>query len=149
MTRLMQKFTIMIYRNSKFLIILPMKTWKKLASKVRYCSKIAEFSVLPKWPNLPENKKVHYSFEFLYHLVYKTMCLTRKRILPQWFDAKTWNIGCTVEPTFFMPKRWFGTKRKRKSRWRYSFGPFFHWWCPTVAWHNVAKSFVKSHFYFL
>ena len=62
MTRLMQKFTIMIYRNSKFLIILPMKTWKKLASKVRYCSKIAEFSILPKRAWSFKNQTAEFEF---------------------------------------------------------------------------------------
>ena len=57
MTRLKQKFTIIIYRNSNFFSILPMKTWKRPASKVGYCSKIAEFLVLPKMAQSAQKQK--------------------------------------------------------------------------------------------
>ena len=53
-----------MYRNSNFVIILHKKIWKKISEQDNL-AKLQKFSVLPWWPNLPKNKKVQDSFEFL------------------------------------------------------------------------------------
>ena len=60
-------------RNFKVLIFFAHEQMKKTPSKVGYFSKMAEICSTAHLPNLPWNKKVQDSFEFLYYLGYITL----------------------------------------------------------------------------
>ena len=51
-----------MYKNSNFVFVLPIKIWKNTTKSL---AKLQKCSVLPWQPNLPKNKNVQDSFEFL------------------------------------------------------------------------------------